>query len=85
MKVLREEIRSYTTQTFQRLMVDYLGKKAADQAAIVHPTVTCDSCGATPIQGIRYKCSVCPDFDFCDKCEAEKLHPHPFLKIRRPE
>jgi len=29
-KILREEIHSYTTQTFQRLMVDYLGKRAAD-------------------------------------------------------
>jgi len=29
-KVVKEEIQSYTTQTFQRLMVDYLGKKAAD-------------------------------------------------------
>jgi DnaJ-class molecular chaperone len=31
-KVVKEEVKSYTTQTFQRLMVDYLGKKAADQA-----------------------------------------------------
>jgi hypothetical protein len=29
-KVVKEEIQSYTTQTFQRLMVDYLGKRAAD-------------------------------------------------------
>lgn len=66
-------------------MVDYLGKKAADQAAQVHERITCDGCHTVPIQGIRYKCSVCPDFDFCEKCEAEKQHPHPMLKIRRPE
>ncbi len=29
-KVVKDEIQSYTTQTFQRLMVDYLGKRAAD-------------------------------------------------------
>lgn len=29
-KIMKEEIQSYTTQTFQRLMVDYLGKKQAD-------------------------------------------------------
>lgn len=66
-------------------MVDYLGKKAADQASTVHHQVTCDGCKASPIQGIRYKCSVCADFDFCDKCEAERQHGHPFLKIRKPE
>lgn len=66
-------------------MVDYLGKRAADQAAVVHSDVICDGCNTTPLHGIRYKCSVCPNFDFCDKCEAEKSHPHPFLKIRRPE
>ena len=35
-----------------------------------------------PIKGIRYKCSVCKDFDYCEECEEKKPHPHPFLKIR---
>lgn len=84
-KVVKEEVKSYTTQTFQRLMVDYLGKKASDQATQVHDQITCDGCGTKPILGIRYKCSVCEDFDYCDKCEAQKPHNHPFLKIRKPE
>jgi hypothetical protein len=84
-KILKEEVKSYTTQTFQRLMVDYLGKKAADQAAQVHNRVTCDGCQTHPIQGIRYKCSVCPDFDMCEKCEAETGHQHPMLKIRKAD
>jgi hypothetical protein len=33
MKVLKEEIKSFTTHTFQDMMVNYLGKKAVDQAA----------------------------------------------------
>ena len=45
----------------------------------------CDGCEVTPIQGIRYKCSVCPDMDYCEKCESEKGHEHPMLKIRRPD
>jgi len=32
--------------------------------------------------GIRYKCSVCPDYDLCETCEATSDHPHPFLKIK---
>lgn len=66
-------------------MVDYLGKKAVDQSAVVHNKIACDGCSTTPIRGIRYKCSVCPDFDFCEKCEAERSHGHPFLKIRKPD
>ncbi|CAG9336122.1 unnamed protein product [Blepharisma stoltei] len=41
---------------------------------------TCDSCNKT-IEGVRYKCSVCPNFDFCEECEATQAHPHPFIKI----
>lgn len=38
-----------------------------------------------PIIGIRYKCSVTEDFDWCEQCEATKEHPYPFLKIKKPE
>jgi hypothetical protein len=57
-------------------------KKITEQP--VHNYVTCDGCGAKPITGIRYKCSVCEDFDFCEKCEASVEHPHSFLKIKNP-
>jgi len=35
-----------------------------------------------PIIGNRYKCAVCEDFDYCEKCEESIDHPHPFLKIK---
>jgi hypothetical protein len=85
MKVLKEEIRSYTTEAFSKLMKDHLGNKASEQDSIVHSLVTCDGCSVSPIQGIRYKCSVCPDYDLCSKCEASNVHSHPMLKIRRQE
>ena len=40
-----------------------------------------------PIVGNRFKCSICNEFDYCEKCE-EKLadkHGHPFLKIYNPD
>jgi hypothetical protein len=49
----------------------------------VHYRVICDGCGMSPIIGVRYKCSVRKDFDFCERCEATKDHPHAFLKIKR--
>jgi len=39
-----------------------------------------------PIKGIRYQCTVCNDFDYCEACEEKfsTSHQHPFLKIRNP-
>jgi hypothetical protein len=30
--------------------------------------VTCDSCGTQGIEGVRYKCAVCSNYDFCERC-----------------
>jgi len=48
--------------------------------------VTCDGCSASPIVGLRYKCTVCNDFDLCATCEAKDAHPvdHPLLKMTTP-
>lgn len=35
--------------------------------------------------GIRYKCSVCKNYDFCEMCEDRQAHEHPFIKVVRPE
>lgn len=35
---------------------------------VVHSGVTCDSCLRKNIEGARYKCSVCSNFDFCEAC-----------------
>jgi len=51
---------------------------------VEHFSVACDGCETNPIKGIRYKCSVCKDFDYCGVCEERFEHPHAFLKIRNP-
>lgn len=52
----------------------------------LHLGVTCDNCGMKPIQGVRYKCSVCANYDLCSACEATECHPadHPLIKSRAP-
>jgi len=55
---------------------------------VKHIGVVCDGCGATPISGPRYKCSVCPDYDLCESCEEKKVHSatgHPLIKMRLPK
>ena len=53
---------------------------------VLHSGVICKGCKG-PVIGIRYKCVVCKDFDYCEKCE-EKInagHGHPLLKINTPD
>lgn len=45
--------------------------------------IACDGCGWQPIIGIRYKCSVCQEFNLCRECKERKGHPHAFLKIKQ--
>lgn len=58
----------------------------SQEGPVVHPRVICDGCGTNPITGVRYKCSVCNDFDLCADCEANTDHDatHAFLKIKTP-
>ena len=52
----------------------------------VHFPVSCNGCGAFPIIGNRFKCTVCENFNYCENCEAKLAgqHQHPFLKISKP-
>jgi len=52
---------------------------------VIHDKVECDGCGVAPIQGVRYKCSVCKNFDYCATCEERRGHDHAFLKIMKPD
>jgi hypothetical protein len=53
-------------------------------SATVHTNIICDGCHISPIVGARFKCSVCPNFDLCEKCESLNIHDssHPMQKIK---
>ena len=53
----------------------------------IHRDYICNGCNTKPIIGIRYECAICPNFEYCEKCEKSfgLNHGHPFLKIRNPE
>lgn len=68
-----------------------------NHADVVHPFVACDVCSPlyfVPLRGIRYKCTICPDFDICASCELAFARDtvmnghsgrHPLIKIVDPE
>merc|ERR1712126_234802 len=61
-------------------------KESTEEKNLIHHGVTCDSCEKTPIDGYRYKCVVCDDFDLCGNCEAAGRHPgHNMMRIANPE
>lgn len=64
----------------------HIGRLQARREGYIHRGVECNSCGVHPIQGIRYHCSNCFDFDLCESCEANNPHikSHVFFKIRVP-
>ena len=63
-----------------------IAEEQARKESYVHRGVTCNSCNAMPIKGIRYRCSNCVDYDLCEQCEALQIHPktHLFYKVRIP-
>jgi Ca2+-binding EF-hand superfamily protein len=63
-----------------------VSEDATRRNAYIHRGCACNSCGAVPIRGIRYRCSNCADYDLCEGCESQGLHikTHIFYKIKVP-
>merc|ERR1719282_1346 len=53
-----------------------------DKLLSVHFGVECDVCEMSPINGVRYKCCDCDDYDLCEKCHNDGQHSqHKMMKI----
>jgi len=52
----------------------------------VHKGIKCEKCSQNPIVGFRYKCSICKEYNLCEKCEElneiSEEHFHNFIKIK---
>ncbi|OWF54450.1 E3 ubiquitin-protein ligase mind-bomb-like isoform X2 [Mizuhopecten yessoensis] len=53
------------------------------QIGIKHEYVSCSECKETPIAGLRWKCSSCPDISLCSPCYMGDKHDirHGFVRI----
>jgi len=79
--------RRYDSMEFSEFIESSSGSEMVPVEVKKVPTgnnFTCNGCNVKGITGVRYKCSVCKDFSFCENCEETKEHAHPFLKLRKP-
>ncbi|CAK56093.1 unnamed protein product (macronuclear) [Paramecium tetraurelia] len=62
----------------QKLMKSFKIHKAN-----IHELISCDYCRCVPIQGYRYQCFECPDFDLCKGCFKKFKHDqtHNFIQL----
>lgn len=58
---------------------------SSDTEKVQHVGVTCDGCGQSPIEGTRYKCGRCWNYDLCSTCESAGVHDvtHPRIKLAK--
>ena len=77
-----EKTKNYSEKLIEKIKQN----KEEKNEKVVHRHYICDGCEMNPIVGVRYKCAICPDFDFCEKCEAKmgEKHNHPFVKYIKP-
>lgn len=85
-KEIINEINNKVTLTNQSKVIlsSQLPKKNGNLQ--VHKGKKCQECQMSDIKGIRYKCSVCSDYNLCEECEKNTTHDpsHVFIKIRKP-
>lgn len=68
------EMQTDVRKLFVKLVSSSIDSVPAAKIDVIHYGVTCDNCNTQNIQGFRYKCTECPDFDLCAVCEAKGTH-----------
>eukprot|EP01017_Pseudomicrothorax_dubius_P046787 TRINITY_DN8291_c0_g1_i7.p1 TRINITY_DN8291_c0_g1~~TRINITY_DN8291_c0_g1_i7.p1 ORF type:complete len:240 (-),score=12.13 TRINITY_DN8291_c0_g1_i7:82-801(-) len=50
----------------------------------VNLSYNCDGCRSSipKAPDVRYRCTICPNFDFCEKCMKNNHHPHSFIRVK---
>lgn len=81
-----EELNDYVGSQNMLNLLFNIGSEQAKRDGYIHRGIECNGCGTGPIQGIRYHCANCFDYDLCETCESRQVHikTHVFYKIRIP-
>lgn len=85
--LINNELEKQAQEVFKQLLKsDDLpqAEQAAGNPDAIHEGIECDGCSVNPIRGLRFKCSVCKNYDLCSACEERLSHEHAMLKISVP-
>ena len=83
--LVKKEVKSICEKDKQKVFLSELNQMRQTQAKVEHEGYTCCECEASPIIGVRYKCTKRQDFNICENCEAT-LGPKSefsYIKIRQ--
>ena len=82
---IKENIRSLVKSKLKALESNIYNEIIKNEQPI-HNGIKCNACGKRNIKGIRYKCSICDNYNLCENCEENSNHDenHILLKIRKP-
>lgn len=63
-----------------------IGEAQSRRENTLHRGISCNICNANPLNGVRFKCLNCVDYDVCSRCEPTCDHDltHVFVKIAVP-
>jgi hypothetical protein len=80
-----QESKNIQTAMLQEIKQLQMKQSSEHEYKNTHYGIYCDACKKGNIQGVRYKCLFCKDYDICEECEAKQnVHDplHVFVKIR---
>ena len=82
---IRELVQS-KLKTLEKSIIEDISRKMDINPPNVHKGIKCSYCGMENIVGIRYKCTMCPNYNLCEVCEENSEHDenHVLLKIKDP-
>lgn len=79
--ILTLPTQNYLPAPPKRPQIQYYDEGQQQLQNNVHGNVRCDGCYMDPVRGRRFKCRVCPDFDYCEVCYRKfgTQHKHAFM------
>ena len=82
---MKESIRSLVKSKL-KILESKIYNEIKNNDQPIHNGIKCNVCGTNNIRGIRYKCSICDNYNLCEKCEQNSNHDedHILLKLRKP-
>ena len=73
-----------TQNAIKEVILKASSNRINKEGKIIHRMVSCDGCGMCPIIGERFKCTVCPNFDYCSNCKQlfGNIHGHAMEEVK---